>query len=433
MNLPGDLNSLSPEQLRALAAQLIVQVQDRDREIEEKTREVEENECELHYRQTRIEQLSHEISILKRQQFGRHSEQFTSEQMSLLDEAIDADLAAIELELEQLQPETSADHSRQQPKRTSLPAQLPRTEIRHEELLTRYAISSYKTGSGLRRAVFHFLARAGCQPTGAKVLQRLRSSPQHDSCQRLPLLRGGQRNRAGGTRRVTGPGNPWATRVHRHREGQTLRTRRTHEEDPGRRSAVGNATAQAIAFRTRIKEAYYYLNSAWFTNMPGGSYEFLLQPGVRDLDARVPMHYYATGITPAMIKKMIGAGSQYAAKTTDSKGKPLNGGRTDKIHLPSNVPAKDFWSFTVYDNQTRSMLQTGQQFPSVNGTDKGAVINPDGSVDVWFSPILPKGVSKANWVQTIPGKGWKVLFRLYGALEPWFDKTWRPAEFVAMQ
>lgn len=62
MTLPADLNALSPEQLRALAARLIAQVQDRDRKIEEKTREVEENERELHYRQTRIEQLSHEIS-----------------------------------------------------------------------------------------------------------------------------------------------------------------------------------------------------------------------------------------------------------------------------------------------------------------------------------------------------------------------------------
>lgn len=110
MNLPADLNALSPEQLRALAAQLIAQVQERDREIEEKTREVEDNERELHYRQTRIEQLSHEISILKRQQYGRRSEQFSSEQMSLLEEAIDADLAAIELELEQLQPQATADH-----------------------------------------------------------------------------------------------------------------------------------------------------------------------------------------------------------------------------------------------------------------------------------------------------------------------------------
>ena len=85
MNLPADLNTLSPEQLRTLAAQLIAQVQERDREIEEKAREVKENERELHYRQTRIEQLSHEIAILRRQQFGRRSEQLSSEQMNLLD------------------------------------------------------------------------------------------------------------------------------------------------------------------------------------------------------------------------------------------------------------------------------------------------------------------------------------------------------------
>ncbi|AIP30430.1 transposase C of IS166 homeodomain protein [Paraburkholderia xenovorans LB400] len=105
MNLPADLNALSAEQLCTLAAELIAQVQEGDREIEEKTREVEENGRELHYRQTRIEQLSHEIAILKRQQFGRRNEQLSSEQMNLLDEAIDADLAAIELELGQLQPQ----------------------------------------------------------------------------------------------------------------------------------------------------------------------------------------------------------------------------------------------------------------------------------------------------------------------------------------
>jgi hypothetical protein len=194
-------------------------------------------------------------------------------------------------------------------------------------------------------------------------------------------------------------------------------------------AVVGNVTARALTFRTRIKEAYYYPNSAWYSLLPGGSYDFLLQPGVRNLDARVLMHYYATGITPAMSMKMVGVGSQYAAAVTDSQGRPLDGSKTYKIHLPPNIPMKQFWSFTVYDNQTRSMLQTDQQFPSVNSTDKGVVTNPDGSVDVWFGPALPKGVDKPNWVQTVPGKGWNVLFRLYGPLEPWFDKTWRLGEF----
>jgi hypothetical protein len=66
----------------------------------------------------------------------------------------------------------------------------------------------------------------------------------------------------------------------------------------------------------------------------------------------------------------------------DSEGKPLDGGKTYKIHPPPNVPAKDFWSFVVYDNQTRSMLQTDQQFPSIGSQKKELVANPDSSVDV---------------------------------------------------
>jgi hypothetical protein len=108
-------------------------------------------------------------------------------------------------------------------------------------------------------------------------------------------------------------------------------------------AAVGNATSRAILFRSRMKDAYFYPDSAWVTTFAGG-YEFLSQPGVRNLDARTMFHYYATGITPAMALKMVGIGSQYAAAFVDSQGKPLDGGKTYKIHLPPNIPAKDFWS-----------------------------------------------------------------------------------------
>lgn len=73
------------------------------------------------------------------------------------------------------------------------------------------------------------------------------------------------------------------------------------------------------------------------------------------------------------------------------------------------------------------MLQTDQQFPSAGNQRKGIVINPDNSVDVYFGPKPPPG-KEANSIQTIPGKGWFVMLRLYGPLEPWFDKTWRPGE-----
>jgi hypothetical protein len=191
--------------------------------------------------------------------------------------------------------------------------------------------------------------------------------------------------------------------------------------------AVGNITARAIAYKSRIPEAYFYKNSAWNTPFIGGSYEFLKEPGVRNLDARTYFFYYATGITPAMAEKMIGKGSAYAVAFVDAKDDPLDGSKNYKLHLPPNIPEKNFWSFTLYDTQSRSMLQTDQEFPGVSSLTKGLVVNPDKSVDVYFGPKAPAG-KENNWVQTMPGKGWSVIFRLYSPLEPWFDKTWRPGE-----
>ena len=192
-------------------------------------------------------------------------------------------------------------------------------------------------------------------------------------------------------------------------------------------AAVGNITARALAYKSRLPEAYFYKNSAWNTPFVGGSYQFLKEKGVRNLDARTFFFLYATGITPAMAEVVIGKGSAYAVAFVDAKGDPLDGGKNYKVHLPPNIPEKNFWSFTLYDNQSRSMLQTDQQFPSVGSLTKGMVVNADTSVDVYFGPQAPAG-KENNWVQTMPGKGWNVILRLYSPLKPWYDKTWRPSE-----
>ena len=193
--------------------------------------------------------------------------------------------------------------------------------------------------------------------------------------------------------------------------------------------AIANATARSIVFRPRLDGVYLYPDSAWMTPFVGGSYEWLADGGLggRNLDARTLFFYAATVNTPAMVLKMIGKGSQYAFATVDTNGDYLDGGKTYRLRIPADVPAQDFWSVVVNDPQTRSMLQTRQPFPSKNSKRDALVQNADGSVDLFFGPEAPEG-REANWIETVPGKGWFAVLRLYGPLEPWFDKTWRPGE-----
>jgi hypothetical protein len=111
----------------------------------------------------------------------------------------------------------------------------------------------------------------------------------------------------------------------------------------------------------------------------------------------------------------------------DSKGNALDGGKSYKVHVAPNVPMESFWSFTLYDHQTRSGLQTDQQFPGIDRNKKELVKNEDGPYDIYFGPKSPSG-KEANWLQTVPEKGWNMLWRIYSPTKPWYDKTWRTGD-----
>ncbi|MEE4144618.1 MAG: DUF1214 domain-containing protein, partial [Halieaceae bacterium] len=137
--------------------------------------------------------------------------------------------------------------------------------------------------------------------------------------------------------------------------------------------------------------------------------------------------YNAGGVTPAMAVTRAGVGSDYALGMLDSDDNPFDGAKTYKLHLPPNVPVNNFWAVTLYDTQTRTQLQTGQLFPTVGSQSEGIKKNADGSYDVYFAPEAPAG-QEGNWLQTVPGKSWFAILRMYGPLEPWINKTWRPGD-----
>jgi hypothetical protein len=122
-------------------------------------------------------------------------------------------------------------------------------------------------------------------------------------------------------------------------------------------------------------------------------------------------------------KPIPGEGTWYTSTFRDGTGAFLQGGNTYRLHLGTKPPAKAFWSATVYDVRTRSMIDTDQQRAGRSSLS-GLKANADGSVDVYFGPTAPAGFDD-NWIATIPVQGFFVMFRLYGPLEPLFDGTWK--------
>ncbi len=189
---------------------------------------------------------------------------------------------------------------------------------------------------------------------------------------------------------------------------------------------AGAAISRALLYSPRDDEAPIAGGSTWLQAFVGGSYEFL-RDDRRLLDARTTFHYFATVITPAMAHAQVGAGSAYAYTAHDANGDILDGAKTYSLTLPPEPPAKNFWSIDIYDTQTRSLLQTDNPYPSVMSTTGTVESNDDGSITVWFGPTAPDGL-ESNWIQTMPGKSWFPMLRLYGPLQAWFDKTWLPGD-----
>jgi len=158
--------------------------------------------------------------------------------------------------------------------------------------------------------------------------------------------------------------------------------------------------------------------------------DFELPTGI-DIEARNRWFSQAICASPAMFRRSPGAGSLYWLGLRDASGAYLDGGKLYRLRVPLPVPCHLFWSVTVYDAATRSQIQTSQANAALRSLFELAGTNGEPALDLYFGPKPPPG-KETRWIQTLPGKGWFVYFRIYGPEAPVFDGSWKPGDFETM-
>jgi len=188
---------------------------------------------------------------------------------------------------------------------------------------------------------------------------------------------------------------------------------------------VGEAMARANTFERRFTGVMYRPDSHWH-------YALALDADHPDafwdlLDERAAWFYEAVGASADMSPKHPGPSSAYLGAYTDRSGDWLDGANSYKLHVPPNPPAKLFWSVTLYDVDTRSLIVNEQKIAD-RSSRMDLKKNADGSVDIYCGPTAPAGFH-SNSIPTVAGKSWFAYFRLYEPTETYFDKSWPLGDF----
>ena len=199
--------------------------------------------------------------------------------------------------------------------------------------------------------------------------------------------------------------------------------------------AVQVAPKMILALRMKLRadgRDIYYKDRQYIRAWAGGTAEWM-QDSYLDVNQRATFFQYAYSSAPAMVMRTIGAGSKYPVTFRDKDGDLLNGSHSYKLHLPSGIPAKAFWAVTLYNITDGTMPETPQLLPSKNSLNQSTAKNQNGSIDLFFGPTKPEGVADTNWIQTVKGRDFMAVIRLYGADIPFFDQTWKPDDVVKLK
>jgi hypothetical protein len=197
-----------------------------------------------------------------------------------------------------------------------------------------------------------------------------------------------------------------------------------------RAAVMGHAQLAVQSFADRRPERVVWPGTQWewaVLRPENGTFD---TPDYADVYARQKWFYQAQIESPAMFARAPGAGSLYWLATRDSTGTYLDGTRSYTLDVPQPVPATLFWSLTVYDARTRSEIRTKQDKAAIRSMFELAGLAAEEPVRLHFGPgPRPDGVDDRRWIQTLPGVGWFVYFRIYGPEGPAFDGSWQLPDF----
>jgi hypothetical protein len=187
-------------------------------------------------------------------------------------------------------------------------------------------------------------------------------------------------------------------------------------------AVLGDAMARNVMYEGSQRET-------GVTAFPGTHWDWviLVKPSQEtehysQLDERLQYTYGAIYLSPGIGVMRAGPGANYVQAFKDKDGNHFDGGKSYRLHVPANPPAAAFWSLTLYDSATRSMVQNPTNDAAHASYDE-LMTNADGSFDMFFGPVAPAG-QESNWTETVPGRGFYPMLRLYSPTEPLFDGTW---------
>jgi hypothetical protein len=186
---------------------------------------------------------------------------------------------------------------------------------------------------------------------------------------------------------------------------------------------VGEQMAKANSFDKRFAGAAYRDGARWEILFAPGFSPDQQGDGFGQLDERAAYTWEAVWTTAGMVTKTPGVGQGYLGVHRDANGHAIDGAKSYQLRVPPNPPAGQFWSVTIYDLETRRPVENATQVVDRSSRQADLVKNPDGSVDLYFGPQPATG-HESNSLVTVPGRAWFPLLRLYGPLQPYFDRSW---------